>query len=190
MKMKIATAIMSATILMSNSAHADGWNVDVFAGKQQSDRLKWNGVDFNTDSGKSYGVGVSKQVTPRVGLGFEVGYTKNQYSNFRPNSISGRSLMLTAEYDFVQRRRFSFYGGLGLGVIKAKYSNASYQNSDSVTGGRVSLGMRYAVSPRTKLFLEARHIDTFKDPKIALSNSSAGAEYKGDSLLLGLRYSF
>lgn len=194
MKINLAIAITS-TLLFSSSANAAGWNVDVFSGKQQSDKLEWAGTDYKTDSGKSYGIGMSKQVSPRVGLGFEVGYTKNDYSNFKPNYLSGRSLMLTADYDFVRRGRFSAYGGLGFGAIKVKYKNDAFNHShsDSVAGGRLSLGARYAISPRAKLYLEARHIDAFKDPKVAHNGGAGplvGAEYKGDSLVLGFRYSF
>lgn len=194
MKIKLTIALTSA-LLMSSSAQAGSWNADLFLGNQQSDNLGWAGGNYNTDSGQSYGLGISKQVSPRLGLGFEVGFTKNEYSNFKPNYISGRSMMFTAEYDFMQRGRSSIYGGIGLGVIKAEYKNTgfSHTHSDSVTGGRLSLGTRYALSPRTKIFLEARHIGTFKDPKIAHNGGAGplvGADYEGNSLVLGLRYSF
>ncbi|MGB1311057.1 MAG: outer membrane protein [Leucothrix sp.] len=182
------------TFLMGGSAHA-GWNADLFLGKQHAGSLGWAGADYKTDAGQSYGVGLSKQVSPRLGLGFEVGYTKNQYTNNKPNYLSGRYLMLTGEYDFVQKGRLSVYGGLGVGVIKTEYFNAStdHKHKDTITGGRLSLGARYAVTPKTKLFLEARHIDTFSNPKVAHNfgiGPLVGAEYKGNSLLLGLRYTF
>ena len=151
MKMNLAI-IITSTLLISTSALANGWNVDVFGGKQNSDNLDWAGSSYSTDSGDSYGIGVSKQVSPRLGLGFEVGYTKNEYSNFKPDSLSGRSIMLTTEYDFVQRGNFSAYGGLGVGAIKVKYKNNTFnhEHNDTVGGGRLSLGARYAISPRAK----------------------------------------
>ena len=191
MKIYLAILITSTLFISSSVSAAAGWNLDVFVGKQQSDNLVWNNVGYPTDSGESYGIGISKQVSPRLGLGFEVGYTKNEYSAFKPNYISGLSTMATVEYDFVQNGRFSAYSGFGLGMIKVKYSSTgNYTNSDNVIGGRVSLGARYAVSRKSKLFLEARHIESFKDPKIAGATSSADAEYKGDSVMLGFRYTF
>jgi len=168
MKMNIAIVITS-TLLISSSVQAAGWNVNIFGGEQ-------NNADFD----KSYGVGISKRVTPRAGVGFEVGYTKNQSIN----STTGRSLMLTGEYDFIRYGRFSTYGGAGFGAMKVK----NQTHSDTVAGGRLSLGARFSVTPRTKLFLEARRIDAFKDPRIA--NNNGRFNYEGDSYLLGIRYRF
>jgi len=190
----ISTTLVS--IFFSSFVQADTspkrWNVDIFAGKQDSDRLNWAGADFNTNSGNAAGIRASKQITPRFAVGLELSNTKNEYTGFEPNRISARSTLLTAEYDFYQRGRFSTYGGLGLGAVRVKYVNngSSYTNSDTVTGGRLSLGARYALTPRTKMFIEARHANTSSDPMIAGLGATNTAEYKGDSLVLGLRISF
>lgn len=171
------------------------WNIDVFGGKQRADTLGWGGGDYKTDSGNIFGVGLSKRVSTRTELGFELSGTKNHYSGF-PNYLSGRAAMFTAKYDFVQRGGFSAYGGVGLGLVRASYSQLDGQKfAETVAGGQATLGMRFAVSPRAKLFVEARRVAS-KDFSIAGAGSGAGlpagstAEYEGNSVVLGFRYSF
>lgn len=195
MKSSIAFFVSTVIGLTSSAGYAAGWNVDVFTGKQRSDNLEWAGGNYNTDSGKSLGVGISKRVTPRTQVGFEVGYTKNEYSTFRPNYISGVSGMLTTTYDFVRYNRFEAYGGLGLGFVRVNYRNNTFnhRHRDTVAAGQVTLGARVAVTPRARLFLEARHINAFDDPKVAHNGGAGplvGAEYNGNSVVLGWRYTF
>jgi len=192
MKNSIAFFLITVIGMTSSTGYAAGWNVDIFAGKQESDKLEWAGGQLKTDSGRSRGIGISKQITPRTSVGFEVGYTRNEYSGFKPNYISGTTAMITTKYDFLRYGRVSAYGGLGLGYARVKYQNAinGYQNKDSVAAGQVTLGARMAVTRRSGLFLEARHIGTFRDPKIGGAGGNAGAEYKGNSVVLGWRYRF
>ena len=195
MKSSIAFFVATVIGLTGSAGYAAGWNVDIFTGKQGSDNLEWAGSDYKTDSGRSYGLGVSKRLSPRTSVGFEVGYTKNQYSSFRPNYLSGTSAIITAKYDFLKYNRFEAYAGLGLGAVRASYRNYGFnhQHRDTVAAGQLTLGALVAVSPRSRLFLEARHINAFNDPKVSHNGGTGsleGAEYKGNSLVLGWRYSF
>lgn len=167
MKMNIAIVITS-TLLLSSSVQAAGWNAEIFGGERNGS----SNIDFN----KSYGVGVSKQLTPRVSAGVELGYTKN-------GSTIGRTLMMKGEYDFIRRGGFSAYGGVGLGAIRVRDAHR-----DTVAGGRVSLGARYRITPRTRLFFEARRTEAFKDPRVG--QNGGRVDYGGDTLHLGIKYRF
>ena len=197
--MKLAVTI-TGCFLAFNSAQADTWSFDIFGGQQKADTLQWNNTARKTDSGSSYGMGISKQVSSKVGLGFEVGYTKNDYTCCVPfsgiaSSMTTRYAMLTSQYDFIQQGNFSAYGGLGLGFITAVYKNsdatnlwANYRHVDQGAAGKLSLGARYAISPKAKIFFEARHISAFDDLQLAVGSNDA--EVMGTSVLLGLRYSY
>ena len=198
MNTKLAVTI-TGCLLAFNSAQADTWNADISVGQQKADNLQWDNTARNTDSGDSYGIGVSKQISSKLGLGFEVGYNKSDYTCCVPfsgiaSSMTTRYAMLTSQYDFIQQGNFSAYGGLGLGFITAVYKNsdanptANYRHVDQGPAGKLSLGARYAISPKVKLFFEARHISAFDDLQLAIG--SHDAEVKGTSFLLGLRYSY
>ena len=189
-----STANVAYAAGYSAQGHSPSWNLDIFAGKQDSDTLKWDSGKSDTDSGRSQGIGISKQLGSRTAVGFEVGYTKNKFSDFKPDYISGTSAMLTTKYDFARYGRFQAYAGFGLGLVRVKYKNhaGNYELKDTVEAGQLTLGARMAVSKRAKIFIEARHVDAFSDPKVVHDGTGSlkGAEYNGDSLVLGLRYSF
>jgi len=177
--MKISVVFLIATVIgmtSSASSYAAGWNADIFAGKQKLD---------NTHRGRSQGVRISKQVTPRTSVGFEVGYNKNKHSHSNPNYITGTTAMLTSKYNFVNYGRFQAYGGVGLGFARVRNNN----HRDTVAAGQLSLGARVAVTRRSGLFLEARHLDTFNHPKVG-GASGTGVKYQGNSVVLGWSYKF
>ena len=188
------TTTKSAHSNLSNKKNL--WSVDLFAGSQSSDTLGWNGSRYDTDKGEMFGVGISKQVQPRMYLGFELSRTKAKY---RVNDayISGTTGMLTAEYDFFQSGRFSAYGGLGIGLTEPSFqqTNEKKYKETSILSGQAKLGARYVVTARSKVFIEARYLDTSEHFSIAgagatPSPSNATAEYNAKGIVLGFSYSF
>jgi opacity protein-like surface antigen len=100
--------------------------------------------------------------------------------------------MATARYTVVTTGGVEAYGGLGLGGVRVTFDNenAGYSKSETVGGGQVMIGARYAVTPRSKVFVEARKLDTFEDAAVAEQNGPATAEYDATHVLFGFRQSF
>jgi len=191
--MKKIFLTVCAILVAAGSANAQSWNLDGFVGKSSSDELMWDGVDFATNAGRTFGVSISKSgvFTPNLELGFELSRATAEYTGFEPNSISGTSAMVTAKYNFIDQNDFQLYGGVGLGAVKVTYfsSTNSYSNSETVAGGQITLGARYAISPAMKIFVEARYLQA-SDARVALSAATADAEFSSKSIVLGLRRSF
>ncbi len=191
--MKFIARIMSALVLSTGIASAQDWNVDVFAGGMLPGNLLWDLVSYQTDTGETFGIGVSRNdvFVPGLEVGFELSQTGAEYTCCNPNSISGLAGMLTAKFNFVTNGRFEAYGGLGLGAVNVTYFNdAPYSNSQMVAGGQVSLGARYAISDTMKVFAEARYLDTFQDAYVAWNPPTSNAEFSATTISVGLRNSF
>jgi len=169
------------------------WQAKGFVGTQRADTLGWNGGRYATNNGDLFGVGFSKRLTPRTSVGFELSRTKSKYT-LNDAYISGTAAMLTAEYDFFYTSRYSVYGGLGLGLVRPTFELSGIgEVSETVKGSQATLGARYTVSPSTKLFIEARYIDTadhFSISGIGSLPSNATAEYNANGIVLGINYSF
>lgn len=193
MKRFAALFAMTASFCAGDVAAQD-WNVDVFAGATSENELEWFGGDFDTDAGRVFGLGVSRSdvVAPGLELGLEYSTSESVYSTSDPNSISGTALMATARYTVVTTGGVEAYGGLGLGGVRVTFDNenAGYSKSETVGGGQVMIGARYAVTPRSKVFVEARKLDTFEDAAVAEQNGPATAEYDATHVLFGFRQSF
>lgn len=190
--MKNILAAACAIFVNVGAVNAQSWNIDGFVGKNLSNGLMWDGVNYSTNSDKTFGLSISKSgvFTPRLELGFEISRATSEYTCCTPNSISGTSAMLTAKYNVIENNNFQAYGGVGLGVVKVKYINAgSYSNSDTVAGGQLTLGGRYKISPTMKVYMEARYL-VANDAKVAYSPASSDAEFKSKSIVIGLRKSF
>lgn len=195
LKSLMVAPILFSGIVAAEQSYKPKWNVDIFAGSQQSDNLRWDIQQYDTKSGEIFGVGLSRNVTSRAYVGVEFSRTKNRYSGVQ-SYLKGTSVMLTARYDLMKRGRFSAYTGLGLGIVRPSYEQFNGQKfKESVKGGQLVLGAQYSISPRAKYFVEARRVDTFEDFNVAGAGNGPNppgstAEYKGDSVVVGLRYSF
>jgi len=193
--MRCYTALFAMTAsFCAGEVAAQDWNFDVFAGVTTENELEWNAGDYDTDAGRIFGLGVSRSdvVVPGLELGLEYSRSDSVYSTSDPNAISGDALMATARYDVVQTGGVEVYGGLGLGAVQVTFDNENvgYSRSETVGGGQVMIGARYALTPRSKVFVEARKLDTFEDAQVALQNSPATAEYNATNVLIGFRQSF
>jgi len=193
LKLFINTAI--ALSLTASIANAQEWNVDVFAGSILPNALVWNAPPANdTFAGQTYGIGISKSnvFIENLEIGFELSQGSVAYVSDPDNTISGLAVMVTAKYNFYTDDGFEAYGGVGLGGVEVTYYNdfVPYTNRDFVAGGQIMLGARYAVTDRIKVFAEARYLDTFSDPMVALNLAQASAEYNATNFVMGIRTSF
>lgn len=190
--MKKILALIVGVALFPSAVWAQGWSVDIFGGGSSGGNLVWDGTDYLTNPGQTYGIGISHAglLPSGVELGFELSHNKQEYTGYEPNYISGTAALGTARYTFVNTGGFEMYGGAGLGAVHVTYDAGSYANSATVAGGQIMLGGRYAISDSMKIFAEARYLDTFQDAMVALSGATATAAFNATSIVAGLRVSF
>ncbi len=191
--MKRVIGSLAALLLTTGIASAQDWNIEAFGGIALSNNLLWDDDPYDVDAGATYGLGFSKNdvFVPNLEIGFELSYTKNEYSCCVPNYISGLAGLVTARYNFINNGPFTAYGGIGLGAVQVSYYNdPGYLERDIVMGGQAALGARYAVSDRLGLFVEARYLSTFSQADVGGGGPALLAEFNATNIVFGVRSSF
>lgn len=194
--MKPALFAMALTTFAAQTASAQDWNIEVFAGSGDAGNLEWNGVNFEMEPGFTYGIGISRNdvFIDNLEIGFEYSTVEFEYTDEdpNPNRISGDAFMITSRYVFCDNGPSKTYFGLGLGVIDVTYETEflDYTNSETVAGGQVMLGGSYSIAERSRIFGEVRYQAALEDPQVAFSDASRTAEFNNTALILGLRQSF
>lgn len=186
--MKHSILISTISFLaLTTSAHAQDWNMDVFAGVTFSGTLEAaTGVTRDTDIGNIFGLALSKSnvITKNLEFGVEFSHQLAEFTGFLNTDITATSLLATAKYNFVNTGAFEAYAGLGLG---AAHIHVDTVGGDIGAAGQVSLGARYAVSSNMKLFAEARYFTTLDDAELS---PGATVSFDNTSVIVGLRTSF
>lgn len=191
--MRTLCVVITAMIASVGAVHAKPWNVDIFMGTGVPDTLRWDGVGAQTDAGDVFGFAVSRDDVfgSHLEIGAELSRAKAEYTNDRPSNISGTALMATAKVNFVNNDGFSAYAGAGLGVVDVKYTNQAlnYDNAEFEFAGQLTLGVRFAISPKTGLFVEGRYIRS-KDAQVAYNPATRDADFRSKAIVLGVRKEF
>lgn len=146
--------------------------------------------DFDLDTGTAVGFGVyaSGILGPGIEIGLDVMHTESDYIGFN-TSLESNSALLVARWSTPLSAGTSFYTGAGLGAIRVRYDGSTsfpaFTGDDTVSGGQLSIGLRYAVGPG-QIFTELKHQETFDDASI----QGVDVGYSSSSLLAGYRFSF
>jgi opacity protein-like surface antigen len=184
-------AFASAPGVQADSG-ASQYHVTLLAGASDKASLNWDSLSYSMDSGRSYALGISRNLNsmPNLELGVELAHTKAEYSCCAPNSLSGTSLLARAQYNVAVSNAVDLYGALGLGAVNVTYKNTGYTNHDTVAGGLLALGASAKVAPSVRLVTELRYVGAFTNAKVAGPGATARAEYRNTNLNIGVRFSF
>ncbi|WP_322865304.1 outer membrane protein [Aquicoccus sp. G2-2] len=173
---------------------ASQYHVTLLAGASDKASLNWDSLSYSMDSGRSYALGISRNLNsmPNLELGVELAHTKAEYSCCAPHSLSGTSLLARAQYNVAVSNAVDLYGALGLGAVNVTYKNTTvgYTNRDTVAGGLLALGASAKVAPSVRLVTELRYVGVFTNAKVAGPGAIARAEYRNTNLNIGVRFSF
>ncbi|SOH93359.1 Opacity protein [Monaibacterium marinum] len=192
--MKMAFAISAALCIGSASmVQAQDYNLDVFFGLSAENKLGWGGFQYDTDSGRVLGLGVSRNdvFVPGLEIGLEYNTNEQEFVCCGTNSMGADTILITARYNLFQYGGFEGYAGLGLGAANVAYKFArTYENSETVAAGQIMLGGRYDVTPASQIFAEYRYLSV-EDAGVAGGlGGGFDAEFNSSNIVLGYRYSF
>ena len=97
--------------------------------------------------------------------------------------------MLVARWSGALAPGTTGYVGAGLGAIRVTYdvgaSFPAFSGDDTVAGGQISLGLRYAVGAG-QIFTELKHQEAFDDASIR----GVDVGYSSTSVIAGFRFAF
>ena len=142
------------------------------------------GVEY--DSGIAIAAAVGYGFTCNVRMEVEVGYQKNDFSNYS-GDVSSISGLLNAYYDFVNPTKVTPFIGAGVGLVKASLSDLPHVGGGD--GGAVALqagaGLSYEFNDSITFDLKYRYL-TAMDLKV----DDVELDYTGHGVLFGIRVPF
>lgn len=184
-------AILAGAAVLALALPASAQNYGEIYGGGVFDRSEnYGGTSFDLDSGTAFGFGIytSGVLGPGTELGVDVMRTDSDYTGFN-TSLESLSAMLVARWSTPLAAGTTFYVGAGLGAIEVTYDGGAvspaFTGDDTVAGGQISLGLRYAVGAG-QIFTELKHQEAFDDASI----QGVDVGYSSTSVIAGFRFAF
>lgn len=178
----------ATALVLSLPASAQNYG-EIYGGGVFDRSENYGGTSFDLDSGTAFGFGVySTAIVPGTEVGLDFMRTDSDYTGFA-TSLESVSAMLVARWSTQLAPGTTGYVGAGLGAINVEYDGGAsfpaFSGDDTVGGGQISLGIRYAVGAG-QIFTELKHQEAFDDASI----QGVDVGYSSTSLIAGFRFSF
>lgn len=187
-----ALTLTTALIATAPAARAGDLAVEGYAGLTAPNSMFMTNEHLDFKSGQAYGLGVYYTGVAGWEFGADLMYSEADFDQPGPNRISSTSLMAVARKVFETAGPVDYYLGAGLGVIDVAWRSdgpwSVLEDSERVTGGQLSAGLRYELSPAASLFTEAKYQHAFGAARV--TTSDVEAEFRRTTLATGLRYAF
>lgn len=177
-------------LALASTANAGELTYEFYGGAGISPSSNYDGINFDLDSGFTYGSAVyKKEIAKSVDLGLDMMVTNQGYADYA-TSVESTSLMLNARYNFPIGTKMGGFVGLGLGVVNVTYNGQNqfpaFTGSKAVAGGQIEFGLGQKISDNKTIFAMLKHQVAFEAPEIV----AATQELKSTNLLIGLQVSF
>ena len=184
--------VMAIGIVIGSAANllAQEWTAEAYGGLRFEDTLTWNTSEYDVDQGNFWGARIlNNNLISGLSVGLEVNASNAVYTDYT-DSVNSRSAMVIARSEFAQIGAFDFYGGIGLGMVEVEYDGdttfASASGEETVFGGQVSLGARFAAKDGLNLFAEIVHQQAANDAVIL----GRPVEYRSNNVVVGVGMDF
>jgi opacity protein-like surface antigen len=186
-------------LALSAPARAQSWSAELYGGGvfERSEEFAAGGGTFEFDlkSGAAFGAALySDSLASGVELGVDLMGTRAGYVGFGSDDyVNSLSLMAVGRLPFALGGGVEGYAGAGLGAIRVEYDDGAPELSgdDTVLGGQIGMGARYAIAPGSRIFGELRHQIAFDDAEFLNANGTPTLQsYSSTSLLIGIGFDF
>lgn len=189
-----AILCIAALLASTSAAQAQSWSAEVYGGTVFDRSEDYDGISFDLDSGTAFGAGIyNTSWLGGVELGLDLMSTRADYTGFT-SGVNTLSLMAVARVPFALSGATEAYVGAGLGTIRVEYDGGSsfpaFTGDDTVAGGQLSLGIRYAFAAQSGVFAELKHQRAFDDAEIVAGGVTIPQSYSSTSLLVGVSFDF
>lgn len=132
--------------------------------------------DLELDDAASYGFGVGYNITPQVGIEFDLHYTPTEPEDYSDVDVDVWTFGLSGLYHFQPKEALNPYLALGVGGVVYEVDEVSSNDEDYMLywGG----GFKYAISDNSALRLDLRHVFDYRsDNKFSTDGDSDWASH-------------
>ena len=203
MKKMILAAAASAAILTSTAfAMEDQFYVKVEGGATMLNNTKLSGLKMKSNTAGIFGAGVGYYVMENVRTELTLDFIVNPRSKHNSETLRIKqkgdvaSLLLNGYVDLYDAGAFKFYAGAGVGVaqVRAKFTNASEQDSFKTKKAtnfayQVGAGASATVAEGVKVELGYSWRDYGKTKSKIVDGEALGkTHYRGHNIIAGVRF--
>jgi len=199
----VFAAAVAGTASAQDTVRYKGYYLSGMVGLNSADRANVFGTGISTNAKFDNGLAGALAFGHAYGNGLriegELAQRSNDVDNFSGTNavgdVTASSLMVNALYDFDIGSRIVPYIGAGLGIARVDWETSpiggsSVDDSDRDFAWQAMIGVAFPLSDSLALTAEARHFDAGNQDVRLASGTQVNAEYKSDSLMIGLRWNF